>query len=176
MGSQDTLGRAAVAVAATCAIIIAGSVAILMVPSLRARLGFRPEGPSVYVAGELIDVPSSAYSAAPHTILIFARGNCPACQKAKPFLAALVADAGKNQSVEVRLFMSGTEELEIGLYAAEIGVPASAAHVTPAQSRLRSVPTIVLVDRTGLIAFAREGIPETTSGQEEILRAMRSIG
>jgi peroxiredoxin len=124
-----------------------------------------------YAAGQTVDVPTQWYTSAPYTLVIFARASCGACEKAQPFLAELV------QHVEGRsdVVMAGPADThaEDTQYARSLGVPDGRVQVVPANARVRATPTLVLVNREGMILEAWEGVG-SSDHQAEIVKAVDS--
>jgi glutaredoxin len=154
--------------------MLVGSGVILTVPALRARFGIAPESPSAYSPGQLIDLPTHFYREARYTVIIFARASCPACERAKPFLTRLVNAAHVDKDADVRLIMSSTGARELAEFAAAIGIRVSAATEKPANIRLHSVPTVVVVDQDGTVVLAHEGVPDPEQ-EAGFMRALISV-
>ena len=113
-----------------------------------------------YAVGEIIDVPAHAFNAADHTLLIFARSSCPACQRAKPALASIVAATDAlNSSVALvssAELPSAEEEIQ---YARELGIEASEVLATDMRAlRIARVPAVALVDNSGRVIAFEEGL------------------
>src|SRR5215471_4863353 len=61
-------------------------------PSVRQSLGIGPSTPApAYAVGQTIDLPADVFAAAPHTLLLFFKSDCGACERVKPFLSKLAA-------------------------------------------------------------------------------------
>ena len=149
--------RVATAGALALVVLLVGTTAAVFRPRIAAALGIvPPPRPAVYAAGTTIDVPAAWYSEAPHTLVIFARESCVACQNAAPFLTGLVRNLA-GSGVAVAFAAAGPDVPANHAYAAAMGVPASAFHVSQ-RVRARATPTLVLVNQAGLIVESWEGV------------------
>jgi peroxiredoxin len=147
----------------TASITNAGFVLILLVtammvawPRVTNALGMRRAPEPAYRAGQTIDTPADWYSSSSHTLVVFARASCGACQTAQPFLKQLVADLGSKSAVV--LGSTGKEPKEEAAYAESLGLDAASVKVVPAGLRVRATPTLVLVDQRGQVLAAWEGV------------------
>src|SRR3972149_4257586 len=68
----------------TLGLVSVATTAVFVSPAARNRLGISGFLDRNYAVGRLIDVPVRIYSQAAVTVIIFARGSCPACEQAKP--------------------------------------------------------------------------------------------
>jgi len=144
-------------------------------PSVRASLGFSPPPPAPsYVAGQSSDFPASLFQQAPHTLAIFFRSDCGACARIKPFLVRLAArDDGA--AVRVVAVTGAGNRADALAFAKQIGLGESGLVMMDLGSlRLRRVPTVVLMDRSGVIQAALEGIPSSQE-EEKLLRMVTSL-
>jgi thioredoxin-like negative regulator of GroEL len=135
----------------------------------------RPQPPA-YAAGQTVDVPADWYASAPYTLVLFARASCGACQQASPFLQQLVREMRGKGDV---LFASpGLEPESDREYARTLGVPDDRTRQVPAGLRVRATPTLVLVDRSGRIHGAWEGVgpaDQQARIQHEIQRTIHAV-
>jgi thiol-disulfide isomerase/thioredoxin len=167
-------------VAKTTGLTNAGLVLMLLVtamtiawPRATAALGMRPKpAPPAYAAGQAIDTPADWYDHADHTLVVFARASCGACQQAQPFLKQLVDELGSKSAVV--LATPGQEPTaELG-YGHALGLADAAVKTVPAGLRVRATPTLVLVNRQGQIIAAWEGVgPEKK--QKEIKATLLAV-
>lgn len=169
-GRADAIiGRAAAVIVVGCLAVVSATALLLAFPPLRTRLGIGPAvGPS-YKTGERFDGPASLYGETPYALVLFARSSCGACQRAKPFYARLNLVAAGRPAIRVVLAVpaSAPPEGERG-YGREAGVDADRVFsVNFASLRLHAVPTVVLVDRSGRILDAWEGL--LSSAQQDAL-------
>lgn len=155
----------------TASITNAGLVLILLVtammvawPRVTSALGMRRTPAPAYRAGQTIDTPADWYSSSEHTLVVFARASCGACQTARPFLKQLVADLGSKSAVV--LGTTGKEPKEELGYGQSLGLADASVKVAPAGLRVRATPTLVLVDQHGQVLAAWEGVgPEKQQQQ-----------
>ncbi len=144
-------------------------------PSVRASLGFAPPPPTPsYIAGQTADFPASLFNQAPHTLAIFFRSDCGACARMKPFLSRLAArdDAAAVRVVAVTGDRNRADALA---FVKQIGLgESSLVTMDLTNFRLRRVPTVVLMDRSGAIQAAVEGIP-SSQDEEKLLRTVTSL-
>lgn len=158
-----------------CAVLIAGTGALLVSPSLRTRFGFSTPVAAAYTVGDRIDVPVDLYDSSPATVLIFARSTCGACQRAKLQFAAVVARLRAVAPVTLGLVTTGARTSDEWAYAQAIGLRETELKTISLEHlRLRVVPTIVVVDRAGVIRYAFEGAPSTAQ-QDDLLRTAAEL-
>ena len=71
-------------------VTLAVSLLVVAWPRVAHGLGINAQPPTeAYAAGEHVDVPADWYSSRPHTLILFGRASCGACDKAKPYLGQL---------------------------------------------------------------------------------------
>jgi hypothetical protein len=145
-------------------IVVALALALVMVgayvPSVGSQLLRHVGQKSMrgYVAGERIDLQQDRYSASPFTLILFARSNCGACQRALSSLRQLHDSLPPGTKLIIVTPTGLPEEPELR-YAEAIGLTARDVYrVDPFKTRARSTPTLVLVDKSGRIRFVREGM------------------
>jgi hypothetical protein len=162
MGSVSTghrwIERAATTVAAGAVLLTIATAITVTTPLLRSR-GERREGRAAYTTGDRIDIPASVYQDRDHTVILFARGSCGACQNAQAIYADLIADL-KQRRTNLLLISGAHSSLEDRAYADGLGL-AEDDHLRLDLSglRLRRVPTLVVVDRRGIVLGSWEGAP-----------------
>jgi hypothetical protein len=176
MRHDETVRRWATALAAGCVLLVGGTLLALALPGVRSWFFSTASGAPAYIEGALVDVPASLYEHSQRTLIIFARSSCGSCQRAKPFLVRLVSEVQDDRGWAVRMLTTGQDELADLEYAREIGLERSAVTRAPPGLRLSSVPTVVLVDGTGVILFSQEGRPESPLGEEDVTRAVIAAG
>lgn len=169
------LGRLGVAVAVACATVVTVTAVAVAMPSVRSSLGLGPAPvkPS-YVAGQGVDLSSDVFGQASQTLAIVFRSDCGACERMKPYLARLAA---RNNGAALRVVaVTGVANSADSLaFATGIGVdPSRLVTMDLATLRVQRVPTILLVDRTGRIETAFEGIP-SAQDEESLLRKVTSL-
>jgi thiol-disulfide isomerase/thioredoxin len=172
------LGRLGVALAVVCATTVTATSVAIAMPSVRTTVrntfGIGPAAPKPsYAVGETVDLPSEVYAQAPHTLAIFFRSDCGACERMKPFLQRLAA---RNSGAGVRVIaIAAQASRENTAFARQIGLDERHL-ITMDVTKLRvsQVPSFVLVDQSGRIQTAIEGIP-SPQDQEELLRRVTAF-
>lgn len=161
------LRRGALALSLTLAASVMATFAIVMWPRVARAVGYTPPAPEpAYRAGQAIDAPAEWRATSSPTLVLFAQSACGACQKAGPFFNALFKELDGRASVV--LATHGPNREEESKYATELGIPAAAIKVTPKGLRVQATPTLVLVDPSGKILEAWEGVgPEK---QQKVIR------
>jgi peroxiredoxin len=156
--SDQLVRRASVALSAGLAVMVIATAAYIVWPRIAAKVGVRPASaasPAPYAAGQQVDVPAAWYAGAPHTLILFARASCAACEKAQPFLKEIVGHMrGHGTSLMAHPPAPPADDKK---FADSLGLTDDAVMVTTPGLRVRATPTIVLVDRQGRIVNAWEG-------------------
>jgi hypothetical protein len=141
--------------------LVIATVALVAWPRIADALGGPAASASgrapAYTAGDTIDVPGGWYDQSSHTLVLFAQSRCGACLRAQDFLANLVATVDGRAAV-VLAGPNGRHEAELR-YASSLGITNASVFETPPGLRARVTPTLVLVDRTGTVLGAWEGVP-----------------
>lgn len=132
------LGRAALIV----------TTLIVVIVGITAAIAFRPKGD--------IEIPAAWRSQSEYTLIIFGRDSCPACAASAEFHRTLVAAA---EARGIRTLAALTASIEDpARFAASLGLaPDRALRANPAPEHLKSVPTVILVNRNGEILQKTEG-------------------
>jgi hypothetical protein len=156
--SDRLVRRASVAVSAGLALMVVATAGYIAWPQIASKMGVRAApapAPAPYVAGQQVDVPAAWYADAPHTLILFARASCAACEKAQPFLKEIVGQMRSHGTV-VMAHPDGFPA-DDKKFASGLGIADDHVKVTTAGLRVRATPTLVLVDRQGRIVDAWEG-------------------
>jgi hypothetical protein len=177
--SSDRLVRKlSLAASASLALMLAATLVYIAWPRVAGALGANSApapAPPIYTAGETIDTPASWYNAAPHTLILFARKSCAACEKAHPFLKTLIGSL-EGRAAVVMAHPPGADA-DDRAYAKSLGIADSSTFATPVGAqKVRATPTLVLVDRQGRVLHAWEGVGQAAKqGQitEAITAALR---
>ena len=170
---SDLVGRIALAITVGCLVMVGLTVGALATPAGRARMGLAPAPAPSYAVGARIDVPASVYDASPYTVVLFARSDCGVCQQSKPWLAALTTALQRQSTVRVVMIASGEHLSDEVQYAADLGIGRDrVVPLAPRALKARLVPSLVLVDRQGVVRYSQEGVPRADQGT--VLTAMRS--
>jgi hypothetical protein len=175
VGSQVTdqsdrlVRRASIAASVGLALMLVATLAYIGWPLVASALGVKPAAaPPAYAAGEQIDVPAAWYADAPHTLIVFARASCAACERAQPFLTQLVGRMnGRGGAVMAHPPGADADDQT---FARSLGVTDDHILVTPAGLKVRATPTIVLVTRQGRVVEVWEGAK--ADRQAAILKAI----
>ena len=173
MSSERLFGRFAVVLVLACVTVVAATVLAARSPAVRTYFGLRP--PPAYAVGASIDLPDRLYRSSPHTLFIFVRSSCAACQAAKPVLAAL-APRLRQTPTDIVMIISGAHAGDEAVYAHDLGV--DAAHLVALDLsglRVKLLPTVVLVNRSGQVLYSVEGVP-TAVDQQRFLQAAAALG
>lgn len=150
------LHRASVVASAGLVLTLAATLVYVAWPRVSGYFGVKSTAaPAVYAAGDRVDVPAAWYTQAPHTLIVFARASCSACERAQPFLKDVVAHMnGKGSAVMAHPDGAPVDDRK---FAQSLGVSDDHVFLTTAGLRVRATPTMVLVDRQGKIIGAWEG-------------------
>lgn len=158
VAQEPQLRRLATGIICICVLLVAGTSAAIAFPRFRQLLGFPSDSPG-YRVGDVVDVPPAAYERTSHSLIVFARASCAACQAARPVLAELVEKVKDDASLRVVLVMPAVNPSESLEYVRGLGLPESS--FIPRQQRefkVRAIPTAVLVDQRGRILAVAEGL------------------
>jgi hypothetical protein len=113
--------------------------------------------PPAYEVGGVIDTPADWYDQSAFTLLLFAQASCGACQRAQPFLRQVVSESGAR--VPVVLVSPGADQAGDAEFGVSLGLEPGGIRRAPNGLRARVTPTLVLVNRSGTILHAWEGVP-----------------
>ncbi len=150
------LHRASVAASAGLVLMLAATLIYVGWPRVSSYFGVKPTAaPPVYAAGDRVDVPAAWYADAPHTLIVFARASCTACERAQPFLKDVVSRMN-GKGAAVMAHPDGAPE-DDRKFARSLGVSDDHVFLTTPGLRVRATPTMVLVDRQGKVLGAWEG-------------------
>lgn len=170
--SDAFVRRLSTTVVAVCVLALTGTIALVVSPSLRARVGVGPASePPPYAAGDQVDIDPAAYGSSPLTLVLFARSTCSACQRSAGFHKQVI-DAGRTHGIPTVLATPSTDADAERVYAEGLGI--TAAHIfqaLPGSIKLRAVPALMIVERSGVIRHVWFGAPDTDT-QATILAAV----
>jgi hypothetical protein len=142
-------------------LLVGGTIALVLSPSLRASLGFRAS--AGYSIGEVVDLPPSWLSTSGFTAVLFLRHSCPSCQAASPHLQHLIRQA-RTGSVSVIAVIGHSAASQDREFARDLGVPDQQVREADVRRlRVRTVPTLLLVAPGGQIVQLVEGLVTATS-------------
>lgn len=139
------------------------TVVVLFLPAVLIRLGLRAETTGSYPVNSVIDVAPDVYEGSTYTLIVFARSTCQVCQKVRPLVADVVTATKSSPEFQRRLIAvagAGPDEIDFGEslgFSRDEIVGRSQRHL-----RLETVPTLVIVSRTGrvLLSIERGDRPE----------------
>jgi hypothetical protein len=165
----DRLVRGAtIAASAGFALMLVATIVVVGWPRVASFVGVKKTAPPpVYATGDQVDVPAAWYANAPHTLIVFARASCAACEKAQPFLKAVAGRMDGHGDV-VMAHPAGAPE-DDQKFARGLGVADDHVFLITGGLRVRATPTMVLVDQRGKVVGAWEG-----AGKEERQAAILS--
>jgi hypothetical protein len=164
------VGRAALVLAAVIVGIFVVLLGAIRFPSLQALVLGPPYVP--YSHEELFDVANDIYRESPFTMMIFADNSCGACRAAQPELSRLVEMARTSRVRTVASPAKATDEKAQLAYARSLGVESKdVVRIRPLPRKLRTVPSLVIVNRKGTVLHFQEGVRNT----EEIGRLLLSL-
>jgi peroxiredoxin len=154
--AERLLHRASIVASAGLVLMFAATLVYVSWPRVTSYFGARKAAaPVVYAAGDRVDVPASWYQQADHTLIVFARASCTACERAQPFLKDVVAHMnGKGLAVMAHPDGAPDDDRK---FAQSLGVSDDHVFLTTPGLRVRATPTMVLVDRQGKVIGAWEG-------------------
>jgi hypothetical protein len=109
-----------------------------------------------YRAGQAIDTPEAWHRDSPYTLVVFAQASCGACITAKPYLRSLVSHLDGRASIVMAT--PGRAQAYDEQYGADVGLPSGQMRVVPAGTRVTATPTLVLVNQSGEILGAWQGV------------------
>jgi hypothetical protein len=174
MRITDLVGGAIVTVTVGCVTAVVGTAGWLAMPAIRAQMGLAPPPVQSYAVGTRIDVPPSVYEASSYTVVLFAESNCGVCQRVTPWLSRVLDQFRQRPGMHLVMVTADghmTDELQ---YAEHLGLEKGS--VVPLDLRslhVRLVPTLVVVDRRGMVRYSQEGAP--SSEPEATLAALQSV-
>ena len=127
-----------------------------------------------YVVGQKIDVPSPLYALNRRTLVAFVRASCDVCQAEAPQLRSLVDRLSALPESVPTVIVTGSRNESDDQEFARSFKHATHQHIAFETLRVRTVPTLVLVDQRGEILFAQEGRLKSLDMIEELTRRMAS--
>jgi hypothetical protein len=169
--APDRRGRlGAVVVIGVCATLLAVTALVGLAPAVKARLGWTESAQSSYLPGDSIDVPPSLYQGQ-QTLIVFASGTCGACRRSEPALGSLAKEL-RGSATRFLLITPNTRIVDQQALIDAVGLERSEVSALDLSSlRLKIVPSVVLVDRSGRILYSHEGLIDE-DGSVAIRRAV----
>jgi hypothetical protein len=150
---------------ASVVVLVACMAGVSVTLGLVRQSVLSPDGRTGYHVGERTDVPAE-WLGSGGTLFVFLRSDCAASQANAGLLAGIQSDIPSNiRVVAVVPARSGDGELE---FAERAGFDRGRIRTADFESlRLRVVPTLLLLDREGIVQMERIGTAQTT-GQAEL--------
>jgi hypothetical protein len=126
---------------------------------LRAKLGWAPAAAATaYTVGEPSGVPVAWHIDTPYTLILFARSTCAACERSKPLHQRLITDNASRADLRVMLATPDPLARELD-YGRALGLAdARVIHIETPTVKVKTVPTLLLVNRYGVVVATREGV------------------
>lgn len=125
-----------------------------------------------YTVGERIDIPATQYAAGDATIVLFARDGCAACEQMAPVLADLYRYVQQEPRLRMIAVYPPDSRAPAGKTSlmSVIGLPPADTFEHPGKGlRVTSVPSVLIVERTGTIKFVQQGIPQSDPTGKSVL-------
>jgi len=161
--------RGAVAVIVILLAIVSLTSLVLSNPAWRERARRTIGWEARFDVGVPSGLPKEWHQGAKPTLVIFVSGSCEACRTSAPFHRALRAEGAASGFRVVTALTSASDDPSA--YAAAESLPATdVVKFDFMGSRLRLVPTVVIVDQRGEVLEMKEGVlPES---EQHALHAM----
>lgn len=173
--SDAFVRRLSTTVVVVCLLALAGTMALVVSPSLRTSVGVGPAAePPPYAAGDRVDIETAAFASSPISLILFARSTCPACQRSSDFYRQVVAE-GKTRGVPAVLVTPSNDAEAERVYADSLGIAGTQVYqALPGSIKLRAVPALMVVEASGLIRHVWFGAPDAAT-QSAILAAVTGL-
>ena len=156
--TDRAVGRVALAAAISLLLVVAATIVAVVSPSAREWTRERLRWAPGYQIGAPSGLPAAWLNTADRTVLIFASTSCEACRRSLPVYRTLVDAVRARSELRLRIMLTSPGDDEAA-YAASIGAPAAdVTRIDARGTRLRRVPTILIVDRQGLVVEKKEGV------------------
>lgn len=130
---------------------------VLSNPSWRERARRQLGWMAYFEVGSASDLPAEWHQGAKPTVVIFVSGTCQACQQSAPFHRYLRSSAGA-AGLRVVTALTSMSDDPSAYAATESLSDRDVAKFDSTGSRLRVVPTILIVDRNGDVLEKKEGV------------------
>jgi hypothetical protein len=156
--SPDRRGRRGAAiVVVVCALTVGVTALVGFAPAIGERWGWSEPSRPAYALGDSVDVPRRLYDESAQTLLVFASGTCGACLRSAAAFGELAVELRGTQTRFLLLTPTIRHADQESLLAAASLQASEFAAFDLTTLRLKSVPSVVLVDRAGRILYSREG-------------------
>ena len=152
------------------AAIILASVGSVCYSAWTLRHGYvPPNGTSAeYPVGSMLDLDPSAFAGSPYTLVIFGRSSCAACQSAVGSITDLGDQIRSRHDIRLILATEFPDLPSEQAYARSLGLERSRVIRIDRPIKLRSVPTLALVNPSGRILFSQAGFGSTGQDRERL--------
>lgn len=172
-GTDRVVRRSATVVIGILLAVVSLTSVVLSNPSWRERVRRQMGWQAQFDVGFPSGVPQEWHQSAKPTIVIFVSSSCEACRRSAVFHSGLRAAAAAGGLRVVTALTSPNDDPSA--YAATESLPASdVVRFDVTGSRLRIVPTIVIVDHSGMVIDMKEGVlPE--SEQHALLESLKKL-
>ncbi len=167
--------RGALAIAITLVLIVATTTTAIVFPAgrewVRQRLRWVPP---TFDVGRASDLPPALYEHADFTVLIFATTHCAACQRALPFHRELSQVANSDARLRAHVLLTSAGD-DASTTAETLGIAADRVTMfDPKGTKLHHVPTILVVDRRGIVRAMKEGVLSAEE-QHALMEQIRNL-
>ena len=138
------------------AVMTVAALTVICIPSLREQ-GIRIVSgrPLPLSLGSALNIDRTAFSGADFTAVLFGRSSCEACVKAAPFLNDLRAELTKDGSMSFKYVSTDSLSKDELSFASTLGLAEKDILAAPStlRAQIRQTPTLVVVDRKGIVQF-----------------------
>jgi peroxiredoxin len=170
--TERLVNRASTAASGALILMLVATGGYILWPRVSSYFGVTVSAATpAYATGQKVDVPAAWYEGSEHTLIVFARASCSACEKAQPFLKDLVTKLD-GLATAVMGHPAGAPE-DDQKFANSVGITTEHVFETVPGLRVKATPTLVLVDRQGRVLSAWEGVGKADH-QTDILTAFQS--
>jgi hypothetical protein len=149
--------RGAIAVISVILAIVTLTSLVLANPSWRDRARRQLGWTTYFAVGSASGLPPEWHESAKPTVVIFVSGACAACRQASPFHRAL-RSSGQGAGLRVVTALTSTSDDPAAYAGSESQSPHDVVRFDATGSRLRLIPTILIIDRNGVVIEEKEGV------------------
>lgn len=136
-------------------LLLGGGVLLLLSPPSRDAVR-RLTGLEGFTVGARVSVAPLQPQTARLTVIVLSRASCAASRRAENSLRDLAVRARRLGDVNVALASTSHRLEDDTTWAARLGVPTTISGLSVA-SRVRLIPAVLVVDRSGRVRYYREG-------------------
>lgn len=158
---------------ASLLVVAACLVAVCATAGAVRRAVLNEDGRTGYWVGDRVDLPLEWFRGSGATLLVFLRSECPASQALASLLPQMRHDVPAG--VEVMAVVSGRSGDTDVAFAEAAGFERQQIRTVDFESlHLRVVPTLLLIDRNGVVKMERIGAPPQ-AGQPGLLEGLPGV-